>query len=255
MITPFSLPSNPNVQIRLREATVADAIDFADVDEGHEEELTTMFLGRMQDAGTVRDPRKWTAEDRRFALYWYWLHTSKDHEVALSYDCRHCGGNHVYLQDFRKLADLYTPIDGPAQRDGKWRGEKIAVRPLSGSDMENLERMRLGLETSKGAAQKKGQAMIMFERLALCVSFPNDKEAAAKREEKKRQRIMAMSLDEFTEFTDIVFGMLREMKHGLEMEYDEGRFYLLMPAHECPEGREQTRLRYTFRNIDYIPGL
>lgn len=256
MITPFSLPSNPNIQIQLREATVADAIDFADVDEGHEEELTTMFLGRMQDAGTVRDPRKWTAADRRFALYWYWLHTSKDHDVALSYDCRHCGGNHVYLQDFRKLADHYTPIDGIAEREGKWRGEKILVRPLSGWNVEALERMKLGLDASKGAAHKKGQAMMMFERLALCVSFGADKETdRAKRGEKKRKRIMAMSLDEFSEFTDLVFGLLTEMNHGLEMEYDEGRFYLLMPAHECPESGDQTRLRYTFRNIDYIPGL
>ena len=256
MITPFSLPSNPNVQISLREATVADAIDFADVDEGHEEELTTMFLGRMQDSGTVRDPRKWTAEDRRFALYWYWLHTAKDHDVPLSYNCRHCGGKHVYLQNFRELSEHYTPINGPAEREGKWRGEKILVRPLTGWNLEALERMKIGVDASAGAARNKGQAMMMFERLTMCVIFSGDKETdRAKRGEKKRKRIMAMPLDEFSEFTNLVFGLLAEMKHGLEMEYDEGRFYLLMPAHKCPERGEQTRLRYPFRNIDYIPGL
>lgn len=259
MITPFSLPSNPNVQINLREATVADAIDFADVDKGHEEELTTMFLGRMQDTGTVRDPREWTAEDRRFALYWYWLHTTKDHEVALSYDCLHCGGKHVYLQNFRELADHYTPINGLAEREGTWNGEKVVVRPLTGWNTEALERMKLGIDASKGGtAHKKGQALIMFERLVMCVSFPGDKESnKEKRAEKKKQKIMAMSLTEFSEFTDLVLRLLAEMKHGLEMEYEEGRLYLLMPPHKCPaaEGREQTRLRYPFRNIDYIPGL
>jgi hypothetical protein len=261
MITPFSLPSNANIQIQLREATVADAIDFADVDDGHEEELTTMFLGRMQDTGTVRDPRKWTAEDRRFALYWYWLHTTKDHDVALSYDCRHCGANHIYLQNFRDLADHYTPIDSPAEREGSWKGEKIMVRPLTGTDMEALERMRLGLNAAraggeKSAAYKKGQAMMMFERLVLSLAFTGDKDPdKATRSEKLRKKIMGLTLDQFAEFTDLVFGKLGEMKHGLEMEYEDGRLYLIMPPHQCPERGEQTRLRYTFRNSDYIPGL
>jgi len=255
MISPFSLPSNPNIVIQLREATVADAIDFADVDESHEEELTTMFLGRMQDAGTIRDPRKWTDADRRFALYWYWLHTAKDHEVPLSYDCRHCGEKHIYLQNLRDLADSYTPING-AEREGKWKGEKVIVRPLTGWNMEALERMKLGLDLSKGASRKKGQASMMFERLAMFVSFAGDKEPdRVKRGEKKRKRLMAMPLDEFTEFSDMVYGLAAEMKHGLEMEYEEGRLYLLMPPHKCPERGEQTRLRYPFRNNDYIPGL
>lgn len=256
MITPFSLPSNPNIQVALREATVADAIDFADVDEGHEEELTTMFLGRMQDAGTVRDPRKWTGEDRRFALYWYWLHTAKDMDVAHTYECQHCGETHVYLQDFRKLADSYTPIDGAAEREGRFRGEKIVVRPLSGWNMEALERMKLALDVSKGGAHKKGQAMMTFERTAMCVDFKDEKETdRVKREEKKRKRLMAMALAEFQELMGIATDLLAEMKHGLEMVYVEGRLYLLMPPHECPEKGEQTRLRYYFRNSDYVPDL
>ncbi len=257
MIAPFTLPSDPGVQIQLREATVADAMDFADVDEGHEEELTTMFLKRMQDAGTVRDPLKWTAEDRRFALYWYWLHTSKDHDVALSYDCRHCGGNHAYLQNMRELAEHYKAIDGPAEREGEWKGEKILVRPLNGRNMEALERMRMGIaSSSEGSAERKGRARMMFERLAMCTAFPADFEKdKVKRGQKKRQKIMAMSLGDFADFTDLVFGLLAEMKHGLEMEYEEGRLYLIMPPHKCPERGEQTRLRYPFRNSDYIPGL
>lgn len=256
MITPFSLPSNPDITIQLREATVADAIDFADVDESHEEELTTLFLTRMQDAKAAQDPREWTAEDRRFALYWYWLHTAKDHDVALSYDCLHCGNTHVYLQNFRDLADHYTPINGPAEREGTWCEEKVIVHPLTGRNMEALERMILGIDVSQGSMRKKGEAMMMFERLAMCVSFPEDKERdQKKRGENKRKRLMAMPLDEFAEFSESVFRMLAEMKHGLEMEYEEGHLYLLMPAHKCPERGNETRLRYPFRNLDYIPSL
>jgi len=250
MITPFSLPSNPRVQISLREATVADAIDFADIDESHEEELTTLFLQRMQDSGTVRDPRKWTAEDRRFALYWYWLETTKDHDVALSYECSHCGKTHVYLQNFRALADNYTPLDGAPEREVPWSGETLVVRPLTGGDMETLERMRMGDQSPRR------DALMRIERLALCVDFAGDPEKnSEKRADAKRKRISKMTLDEFSGFSSVVSDALAEMRHGLETEYHDGRLYLLMPPHKCPERGEQTRLRYTFRNIDYIPGL
>lgn len=228
---------------------MADAIDFADVNEDHEEELTTMFLGRMQDGGTVRDPRKWTGEDRRFALYWYWLHTTNDHEIALSYECLHCGGTHIYIQNLKELADKYTPINGAAQREGKWKDEKITVRPLTGRDMEALEKMRLGMIATDGAAQKRERALMRFERLLRCVSF-GEKDA-----DSKRKRLLAMSLDAFTELSGLVYGLLAEMEHGLESEYGAGRSYLLMPPHTCPEKGEQTRLRYLFRSIDYIPDL
>jgi len=244
LITPFTLPSNPSIQVSLREATVADAIDFADVDERHEEELATLFLTRMQE-GAVHDPKKWTGEDRRFALYWYWLHTAKDHDVALTYQCDHCGESHTCLQDFRKLAEAYTPIDGPAERSGNWRGEKFTVKPLTGANLEALERMKTDVDLLG-----KGLASMRIESLILSVAF------GGKNRKETHQRIVAMSLDEFAEFAELATGMRAEMKHGLDGEYEDGRFYLLIPAHDCPakEGAK-TRLRYPFRNNDYIPGL
>ena len=43
----FSLPSNPSKEIHLREATVADAIDFTGIDPDFEEEATTLFLNKQ----------------------------------------------------------------------------------------------------------------------------------------------------------------------------------------------------------------
>ena len=51
----FTLSSNPEITVRLREATVEDAIDFSELDPAFEEEATTVFLDRMQ------APEKYTA--------------------------------------------------------------------------------------------------------------------------------------------------------------------------------------------------
>lgn len=251
MITPFNLPSNPDIQINLREATVADAIDFADVDTSHEEELTTMFLNRIQES-RKHDSRKWTAADRRFALYWYWLHTTNDPEIALSYDCR-CGKRHVYLQNLRELADKYIPLVGEAKREADWKGETIIVHPLSGADVETLEKMQLGVNVAPSTEHKKRQMLMDFERLMLSFSFSSLKPG---QEKEKREKIKILTINEFTEFSILVDRLLEEMNHGLEMKYKDGRFWFLMPLHECPNVKgEKTQLRYPFRNSDYIPKI
>ena len=53
----FTLSSNPEITVRLREATVEDAIDFSELDPAFEEEATTVFLDRMQAPEKYTDPR------------------------------------------------------------------------------------------------------------------------------------------------------------------------------------------------------
>ena len=89
MIPHFTLPSKPSIKISLKEATVSDLLDFADVDPEHEEEVTTLFLNRLQDKGTFVDSLEWSCDDRRFALFWYWLHTTDDCDVVITYICGH----------------------------------------------------------------------------------------------------------------------------------------------------------------------
>ena len=47
--------------------------------------------------------------------------------------------------------------------------------------------------------------------------------------------------------------------HGLDTVIIRGKMYLLTPPLRCPkkpnEKEAATRLRYRFRNIDYVPGL
>lgn len=264
MIPPFSLPSSPTLKIRMREATVADAIDFADVDEGHEEEVTTLFLSRVQDGESFVHPEIWTGEDRRLALFWYWLHTEKDTAAPLKYDCQHCGEEHTFVCEFRDLAKRYTQIKGKAERELKINGEKAFIRPLSGRDLEYLEKLRLELEVvgvEKGVNSgefKKKAAELRFKKFLCHIHF-NRPDDDAKKFKEKSDKFLAMQGTEFTKIAQSVADHLEDMAHGLESEIaDDGQIYLLSPPHKCPnaEGKEaKTQLRVPFRNIDHIPGI
>lgn len=256
MIIPaFSLPSNPTKNIQLREATVADAIDFADTDEGHNEEVTTLFLNRVQHKELYFDAKLWTAEDRNFALYWYWMHTTKEPEVPLTYDCSFCGKSHTWLLDMRLLAENYQAIEGKPERDIEFNEHKITVKPLSGADMEELELEGLGLEAiaeSQGAQSKeyrKTAAKLKLDRFLRLLTF---KEGDAEK------IIMETSASDFEDLVSKVSEALEAMKHGLsDLRYDDAGAYFLTPPHKCPEPEKEgeTRLRVPFRAQDYIPGL
>ncbi len=85
MLCEFSLPSNPKGNLRLREETVAEAIDFSSIDPDCEEEATSLFLEKVQEKETYTDPRQWTGEDRRYALFQYFVSTSTYRSIPLSY--------------------------------------------------------------------------------------------------------------------------------------------------------------------------
>jgi hypothetical protein len=257
-IPDLNLPSNPEVIVRLREATVSDAIDFADVAEGMEEAVTSLFLDRLQDKATWTDPKKWTGEDRRMALYWYWLHTSDDLKPALTYTCGVCGEEHTAICEMVRLAEKYTPIQGKPERDIEHGGQKAIVRPLNGEALEEIELLRMELVE---AAQKHGpgagatkvlESRLRLMRFMLCLEFEGD----STRDEREK-RVLSMSQSEFASWAIKTESALQEMKHGLESMVEDGRLYLLtypMPCLKDPEGKEVgTRLRIPFRNIDYIP--
>lgn len=267
-IPDFTLPSNPSVTVRLREATVSDAIDFADIDLNQEEKATTLFLERLQAKETYTDPRTWTGEDRRLALYWYWLHTVKETDLPMTFECQHCGETHTMLVDMRAVAEGYTAIKGRAERDVEWAGPEgnFTVHPLTGADMEEIEMLRLKyLDAKKKGGDECGPARFLASRLRLlrvlrCVTFAGlsgENEEAKRKEQEKR--LLAMKAAEMSVFAAKVFDALADMEHGLSCEYDEGRILLSTPPIPCPnaEGGEAatTALRFPFRTLDYIPGV
>jgi hypothetical protein len=263
MIPDIPLASNPETIISLREATVKDVIDFTDIDKGHEEQASTMFLNRMQpDRATWSDSKLWTAEDRRTVLFWHWLHTAKSTSLPLSYQCAFCGKEHTFLQDMRVLGDGYRTLKEKPERELK--GGMI-VRPLTGADMEFLERGNLSLSLTAeehgkdSGVCRKQDAQVRLLRLLLCLHTKNEPTELHKRVDKIEDIVLAMPIADFTDLVSQATDALSEMSHGIETTMDAYGFVsLVIPPHYCTDqaGKEKkTLLRVPFRNLDYIPQL
>jgi hypothetical protein len=271
MIPPCSLPSDPSKTIYLRECSVADTIDFADTDAGHEEEVTTLFLNKIQDPEHYIDSLDWTAEDRRVALYWYWVHTAQPNStmIKISYECDFCGGHHDYGFDFILLSEEYARIKGKAEREIEFNDDKVVVRPLNGHHMEALELSRLTLQVvddQEGAGSKayrRALAELKLEEFLYTIDFPGIGTKEDKPEDilaKIKAKVLAMTGSDFAKMAIEVDECLIAMEHGLKSEISDGKIYLLLPERQCPDpksnGKEaKTQIRVPFRNSDYIPSL
>ena len=263
-IPEITLPSNPSVTIRLRETTVADAIDFAGVQEGMEEAVTSLFLERLQDKATFTDPKKWTGEDRRLALFWYWMHTTDEFDPALSFECSVCGENHTVAVDLRQIANNYKVIQGKAERDVEFEDGTVIVRPLSGESLEKIEMVRLELmDAIKSDGTGSGKAKTLKARISL-LKFMHSLEFSEEKGEDdpiafREKKILAMGQGAFIELADKVESAISEMEHGLPSLYEKGRIYLLTPSIPCTKTKHEkevgTQLRLPFRNSDYIPRI
>ncbi|WP_035258978.1 hypothetical protein [Desulfatirhabdium butyrativorans] len=246
-LPPFSLPSNPIKKITLREATVADALDFCDADPRLEEQLTTLFLNRVQLKDGHVDSRAWTMDDRRLALYWYWLHTVDDTSVEMSYDCDHCGNRHRISYDMRKLADGYQQIKGKCEREIVWNGERVMVRPLTGADAESLEQMRM-MDNADSQGRK---SRIRLAALARCLFFLSIK-PGEDRIDANEKKILGFSVSQLEKLSGMVAEKMLEMAHGLTTDIEDGVISLVVSV-QCPEKEATTLLRVPFRGFASIP--
>lgn len=275
MICEFTLPSNPEITVRLREATVGDAIDFSSVDPECEEAATTLFLERLQEREGFSDPREWTGEDRRYALFTYFVNTTTYRAIPLTYTCSVCGKQHTQDIELARILDDYTPIsDGPF-REFPWQGHNIVVRPMTGADLEDAEKYRYDLLLSEQALDKmhvsseeerrlhsavlaKRARMAMF-RILCCIDMPylDGRGTPRSRRSEVEKVIKAMPATEFREFAHRVEGALVSMRHGLRTSYENGRIYLEIPDVRCDDHPEQpgVLLRYPFRFGAVIPTI
>lgn len=263
-IPELTLASNPGIVVKMREATVSDSIDFADVDAGMEEAVTSLFLDRIQDKATWTDPRKWTGEDRRLALYWYWMHVTNDFSPALTFECSVCGEEHTKLIDLRIIAEKYKSIQGKAERDIKIGEMSITVKPLDGESLEKIELLRLERDSviqEKGSGSGKAKALSARVKLMeFLYSFEfageKDKEDPLKYREMK---ILEMGHTDFADLADKVQEALADMEHGLPSVEEDGQIYLLTEPVPCVKKEHEkevgTQLRIPFRNSDYIPRI
>lgn len=228
----------------MREATVGDYISLSEINESMEEAATTMFLNSVCGENSL----EWTADDRRFALLWYYVHTERDHFYRIEYECS-CGQTHSVAIDLMDVLDAYRPIDGKAERSIVVRGDKYVVVPFSGSSAEALELERIGiqaLESEHGAdSPEAGKARLQMRLNEIIYRIQG---------EGLEERIPTMSIGYAKELIDSVEKATDEMAHGLDTKYLAGEVFLLSPPLKCDK-EVVTRCRVRFRNYDFIPQL
>ncbi|MFH1984775.1 MAG: hypothetical protein ABIL58_23285 [Pseudomonadota bacterium] len=250
LIPAFNLPSNPAVEIRLQEATVQVMIDMADINPAREEAATTRFL----DAISGADSRTWTADDRRFALLWYFVHVETDHSYQVRYECGHCGETHQFTFDLKLLLDGYRDILGKPEAKVTVCGKEVTIVPLDGRAMEALELERIGIEAMEAehgvdsVEARKARLQMRLNELLHRIRFAGVENPDA--------HLTGMKIAELRALTDAVAAAEEKMTHGIESIYDEGIVYLVSPPHACPKGEEtETRCRVRFRTGEFIPKL
>ena len=277
MIFEFALPSNPKIKVRMHEATVADAMDFSGVDPNFEEEAISLFLERVQEKETYTDPREWTGEDRRFAVFMYHCNTTRDKTISLSFKCPVCGEKHTSDVLLSDILGTYTPIEGDDFREFPYNGHNVIVKPMNGGDLETAEKLRYDLLLSREDLESKKDTMTAEQRQVqeniirdktvkltmfnvLCrvdLPFLDEKLDKKGRRPLVEDFIKQMPAVDFKEFFENVSSAIAEMRHGLKMSYSDGQLFVEIPKVHCDNNPEagEVLLRYPFRCSEYIPTI
>ncbi len=245
----FTLPSNPAKEIRLHEASVADAMEFTEIDPTYEEEAVTLFLNKVQDQETYQNSREWTGEDRRFALFTYYINTTNNESIILTFT--YDGLEQSQEVPVSKILSTYTPLEGAAERDFAFNAKRIVVAPLKGADLERLEvkqaeidLMESEYERLKGSGStldvlsklsktiRKKKAKYFLSRVCAHIDVPSLQEDGTKdtRRGAVEQFVTELTTQDFTDLFERVGKALEEMHHGLMSSYKNGRFVLLIPG-------------------------
>ncbi len=265
-ISPLTNPANPDQQIRMREATCAEAMSFSGLNPLMEEAALTEFLNKVQESEHYSNARFWTAQTRNVAFFWYALHTMSDSGMSTEYTCEHCGEVHTLDFDLRSLADNFQMISGKPERDFQFAGQTIRVKPLTGEAMEDLEQMRLKLQRDKKSNvldndyNRAERAKIRLQFLLWAIDYPNDlTEDKADRWQIKRNKVTELSHTQYEKLKDQVYSALGEMSHGLNAVLDdEDGLQLVAGMHVCPTRKKEgvtatTQLHIPFRSVCRIP--
>lgn len=261
-IPAIKLPSSGR-SIQFREATVEDCLTYCDISDDFDEAMTTQYLNSVQ-VGEVCDSRKWTADDRRLALWWIFVTSSKDTVIAYEYPCEHCGENHLYGLDMVDLDDEATSlsvsphIDGTILSDGE--EFKVQFHPYLGDAMVSMEQARLDIKhlDPDSAAAKRAKARLKL--LELAHAFDLVEHAPEDALGFKMGLIAKMSrVNELPELTAAVLSAHEKLKHGLNTQYRDGQAFIVSPAIPCPNKQDgkgeamHSRLLIPFRGSAFIP--
>ncbi len=253
----FTQPSNSGHKIYLQEATVSQAIQFSDVLDTHSESVTTRFLNTVQHPEHFSDSKDWTEGDRITALIWYYVHTSSDMNISLSYDCEYCNKRHTNNFDIRGLAKECQSLNGKGYREHKFKDKTIVFYPITGEGLEAVQNIRI---QSKQHESMDTQRKMTIERVIRSFDFANRKLSIAER----RDWINTLSVSDYRVFYQEYFSAQASMNHGVPYNHIGGVACLPAPSHPCinqyllseeTQGGASTRLHWPFLCSFFIPSI
>ncbi|EAT0104100.1 morphogenetic protein [Salmonella enterica] len=267
LLPDFPLPSRPSEVVQFRQPNIADAMRFNKISPSEEEQQTSAYLRALLVTPEKHDVSKWTAQDRRTALWWIYTGSHDTPVETFAYTCRHCGQQHYYDCNMNDLAGDIQVLDVPPYIDNveisvegvphQWR-----IVPLDGWAMEMLELRRAALPPEDAPEYEDELIDLRLWEFAYQCEIYHD--VAGTRDEQAERRfeiIKRMAID--TEFMKLAaeIRMAQEtLDHGLPCHIDKGHALLHLPAHKCPndENKEptnglSTRLWVQFRPTYFIP--
>ncbi|KYP93966.1 hypothetical protein WB60_02140 [bacteria symbiont BFo2 of Frankliniella occidentalis] len=258
---PFPLPSRPLTEITFRAPTVRDSMEYIDIPDYETEKTTTKYLNALQ-VGELNDSALWTQQDRRTALWWIFVNSRDNAYLTYQYGCGHCNDFHFADVDMSELVENLTVLNVPPVIECviPVEGERITWKlvPLDGRSAEMLEYMNFQLPQPGEQGYEAALTELRLAELALMTRTDSDpvdyKEAA----DHRLALINRMELGhEFPALVARIQMMVRDLKHGLDMEVEKKGVRLNLPKQACKatekgEPPRYTALRAPFRNSEFI---
>ncbi|HFU2857326.1 TPA: hypothetical protein ACGQ50_000866 [Enterobacter cloacae] len=260
----YPLPSNPAKEIKFDMPTVQTAMAYCSVDASQEEQITTRYLNELQPQGEQwSDSAKWTAQDRRTALWWIFSNSRVDTILTSSYECKHCGDIHYVDVDMRELE-----LTGVNTLEDTWEAFECTVKgkpypftivPLNGHAMMHLESVRNQLPPEDAPNWKEEWINLRLMEVAHQLQLPNEPADLMEAAKQRYELVTSMELD--TEFKPLVAAIQlfnRRTAHGLAININKGVTSLILPPHRCKakEGEAPlTPLHMPFRAVHFLPAF
>jgi hypothetical protein len=240
---------------------------FNKISPSEEEQQTTAYLRALLVYPDKHDVCKWTAQDRRTALWWIYTGSHDSPYETFTYNCKNCGKDHFYDCDMNELAGYIQVLDVPPYIDDveinvegvphQWR-----IIPLDGWAMEMLELRRSALppEDSPDYADELID-LRLWEFVYQCELYHDVSGTREEQADRRFDIIKSMAIDtEFMVLASQIRLAQQTLDHGLPCHIDKGEALLHLPPHTCPndENKEPTdgfttRLWVRFRPVYFIP--
>jgi hypothetical protein len=260
-ITPipvYVLCEDGKTKVPFRAPTVADYRAFCGLSMKMEEAVTTDWLDRLL-IDKEQSSANWTAQDRRTALWWIYIHTRQNTVITQSYKCSHCDQTHGRQFDIVELGaglssagrSMMEPIDMPGVKSG-------AIVPLRGYAMQAIEMARNERDEldPDSAEYEQAHADMRIKEAAASLVF-DDEPKGLEFDDLLSQRLeYLMTLDLERQFKPLLAKIalvLRDMHHGLATTYHEGDVSIITPDHTCPVKQSEAKSAVEKLMADGIP--